>query len=335
MLCRRSCWLMALALVTTLTLMTGCGVRSGPGLGREAPGLAPDAASARWPEAADAAPLPDAVAALLAREGWKPAGPLQESRTTLPADFRLGPGFPWRIVVDLSRDIGLDPEPYAGQELPLVNLKVEDLLADRREELSRYIIGFRVYILLDPRTGQPVGAYLIQEGKNGEPMLGGPGPSLSGRDLEEITGLSFPEYVQKYRAETPSAARLEAEKPPNAIRAYFRAAAAHDCDGLWALVAARAKAGHDQQAWCATYDPIASLRVVEIEGYAKASTAQGFRFTAADELADQYYVILEVRLREGSNGSGWAEGLNRLLIPVARESDGQWRLGPAAPAPVL
>jgi hypothetical protein len=84
--------------------------------------------------------------------------------------------------------------------------------------------------------------------------------------------------------------------------------------------------------WCSSYEPLASLSVIEIEGFAKADTPQGFRFLGSNELAEQYYVILDVKHRTGQR-SFWQEGRNNLLIPMARESNGEWRLGPASVTP--
>ncbi|MDF2627059.1 MAG: hypothetical protein K0R39_890 [Symbiobacteriaceae bacterium] len=271
---------------------------------------------------------PDAIDDLLAQHGWKAAGARQEGTAQLPAYFHLDvPGFPWRIVVDLSQDIGLDLASMAGREVRMVSLPVADVRGGRLEDLKAHV-DFLAYILLDPSTGRPVGAYLIQTGKNGELLDGGPGPSLSGRDLHEITGLTWPEYFQKHRAKEPPADILAAEKPRNAIYAYFRAAGAHDCAALKPLLTDEV----NSDAECERYDALASVRVIEIHGFIKADNPQGFRFTNSNEIAGQYYVILLIAHKPGAS-STWQEGRNNLLIPLVQGGDGAWRLGPLEQAP--
>jgi hypothetical protein len=94
----------------------------------------------------------------------------------------------------------------------MVIVSVADVRGDRLHSLKPDH-HFAARILVDPRTGQPVGAYLDPTRKDGVSERGGPGPSLSGRDLEAVTGLSYFEYLQKYRAERPSPDRLAAERP--------------------------------------------------------------------------------------------------------------------------
>lgn len=122
----------------------------------------------------------------------------------------------------------------------------------------------------------------------------------------------------------PSPERLAAERPLNAIHDYFRAASQHDCAKLGTLLIENAKVA--QQAICDSYAAFASLRVIEIHGYAKADTPEGFRFRSTGELADQYHVVLDVKHKAGEH-SAWREGNIKLLIPMAQEADGQWRLG--------
>lgn len=80
------------------------------------------------PSAANVPSVPDAVAELLAKQGWQPTGPQEESTAQLPADFKLRSGFPWRYVVDYSLDVGLNLEPYAGHTVRMVIVPVTDVL---------------------------------------------------------------------------------------------------------------------------------------------------------------------------------------------------------------
>jgi|GEM_PF-3323357 len=276
---------------------------------------------------------PDPITTLLAKYDWAEAGPRHMSSVKLPPDFKLRSGSPpWRNVVDFSREAGLNMEPYAGQEVPLVSVPLEDKQVGRLEHLKRDR-NLYAYVLLDPANGQPIGAYLVPVGKDGETLLGGPGPALTGRDLHEITGLSWPEYWQLHRAEVPPAERLAAEQPRNAIYAYFHAANAHDCGTLWSLMAEQARSATTPAALCARYEPLATVRTVEIQGRVKADTKEGYRSAGADEIAPEYFAIVDIRHRPGQL-SDWEEGLNRMLIPLEQGSDGQWRLGPFRNVPL-
>lgn len=63
--------------------------------------------------AACGTPKANAVKDLFAQFGWIVLGEPVEADDILPAEFKVCPGFPWRVYLDLSKDSGLDFSPLA------------------------------------------------------------------------------------------------------------------------------------------------------------------------------------------------------------------------------
>ncbi|MDI6895579.1 MAG: DUF4830 domain-containing protein [Bacillota bacterium] len=128
------------------------------------------------------APKANAVKDLFAQFGWIVLGEPVEGEDILPAEFKVCPGFPWRVYVDLSKDAGLDFSPLAGARVKTVRFRVEDSQGERLKEIREYLLWG--VALLD-QEGKVVGAWLTYTDKQGSFAPGIPGYSLQGKTLEE------------------------------------------------------------------------------------------------------------------------------------------------------
>lgn len=138
------------------------------------------------------------VVQLFADHGWGTSDPVVRSKDRLPQDFRLRTGtYPWRVFLDLSIDIGLDFSSLAGTEVETIRFTINDLQGGRLQgERSKYTL--QGVALVGP-DGVPVGAWITYTNESGEIPSGTMGFSLKARSLDEITGLTWQEYVQKHR----------------------------------------------------------------------------------------------------------------------------------------
>lgn len=134
---------------------------------------------------------------LFAQFGWSMVGEPVESSDTLPADFKLRSGrFPWRVYLDLSSDAGLDFSPLAGARVKSLRFRVQDSQGDRLKEIRDRHLLWGVALLDQEET--VVGAWLTYTDKQGNFEPGIPGYSLRTKSLEQVTGLTWPAYSQKY-----------------------------------------------------------------------------------------------------------------------------------------
>ncbi|MDB4894628.1 MAG: hypothetical protein JWN15_890 [Firmicutes bacterium] len=128
--------------------------------------------------------------------GWRAMGKPIAVGDVLPADFKLRPGqFPWPVYLDLSKDAGLDFTHLAGAKVTMLRFKIEDAQGDRLKEIRQRYVLWGV-ALLDSEQ-KMVGAWLTYTDKQGNFQPGIPGFSLRGKTLNQVTGLTWPEYAEK------------------------------------------------------------------------------------------------------------------------------------------
>lgn len=126
---------------------------------------------------------PDDPVQLLEAHGWSIVGSVKESTVEIPADLSLVSGPPpWAVLLDLSKSVGLDFSDQAGKTVKLLAYPVADQkgrLDDDQDWAA---------ILLVSQDGRIAGAWVT-------PLetLGG-SYSIEGKTLEEVTGLTWPEY---------------------------------------------------------------------------------------------------------------------------------------------
>jgi len=134
---------------------------------------------------------------LFAQFGWSMVGDPVESSDTLPADFKLRSGqFPWRVYLDLSSDVGLDFSPLAGARVKTLRFRVQDSQGDRLKEIRNGHLLWGVALL--DQEQKVVGAWLTYTDEQGNFEPGIPGYSLRAKSLEQVSGLTWREYSQKY-----------------------------------------------------------------------------------------------------------------------------------------
>jgi hypothetical protein len=140
---------------------------------------------------------------LFTQYGWAISGAVLESSDKLPADFKLGAGFPWPVYVDLSSDIGLDFSAHAGKDVRVLRFPVRDAQGARLTRIAE-TYALQGVTVLDHDT--VIGAWLTYTAKDGHTLMGIPGFSLKGNDLEQATGLAWSAYSAKYsKTKTPEA----------------------------------------------------------------------------------------------------------------------------------
>lgn len=133
---------------------------------------------------------------LFTQHGWVITGEVNEIRDKLPPDFKLRSGyFPWVIYLDLSSDIGLDFTSQAGKDVRVLRFPVQDKQGARLKDTAT-AYDLQGVILLD--NDEVIGAWLTYTAKDGTRLVGNPGYSLKAKDLDQVTGMKWPEYATKH-----------------------------------------------------------------------------------------------------------------------------------------
>lgn len=110
-----------------------------------------------------------------------------------------------RRYLHLSTDAGLDFSTLTGVEIKSLRFPIQNSQGERLKEIQEGYLLWGVAIL-DP-DGHIVGALLTYTDKQGNFEPGVPGYSLQARSLEQVTGLTWPEYSQRF-TESPRASRV-------------------------------------------------------------------------------------------------------------------------------
>jgi hypothetical protein len=133
---------------------------------------------------------------LFAQHGWVVTGEVSESGDKLPVDFNLRSGyFPWVIYLDLSRDVGLDFATHAGKGVRILQFSVKDKQGERLKDIAAKY-DLQGVVLLD--GDQVIGAWLTYTAKDDTRLRGNAGYSLQAKDLEQVTGMKWPDYAAKH-----------------------------------------------------------------------------------------------------------------------------------------
>jgi|GEM_PF-3388389 len=138
---------------------------------------------------------------LFAQFGWRTVGVPVEGEGVMPNDFRLNfDRFPWRVYLDLSMDVGLDFSSLTGAKVRTLRYRIEDSTGQRLEYIRDHVLWAEA--LLD-QDGKIRGAWLIYEDHQGNAIPGAPTYSLRAKTIEQVTGLTWSEYVQKHSGSGP------------------------------------------------------------------------------------------------------------------------------------
>lgn len=144
---------------------------------------------------------------LLNKYGWSVVGDVKEGTAKLPSDFTFRTDrAPWHEWLDLSKGVGLDFSSQAGKTVGLLNWKVNGKKQPIPDD------DLQAILIMDSQ-GHVVGGWLA-------PIQGdGLGYSLEGKTLEEVTGLTWGQYLEKYRADRsmtePQEAHGVVDPPPD------------------------------------------------------------------------------------------------------------------------
>ncbi|HEY3314265.1 MAG TPA: DUF4830 domain-containing protein [Bacillota bacterium] len=163
-------------------------------------------------------------------EAAEDSGPIAKLPVDIPADWTVGQGplpigLYWSVADTLSKDVGLGLEAYRGKEVvafvvPLAQRPWPEWVQGQRKNLAIILV----------KDHHVVGAWLELEGI----LLG---PSLKGRNLTDITGLDWGEWLlANGLAGAPSRSQ---ETPEETIRGYFAALTRADVEQAVARLTAR------------------------------------------------------------------------------------------------
>lgn len=123
----------------------------------------------------------------LEAHGWSIVGSVKESTTEIPSDFSLVSGSPpWVVWLDLSRSVGLDFSDHAGETVKILHYQVED-----QEGHMSGDYDWQANLLVD-QSDRVMGAWVTPVEARGM------GSSIDGKDLEQVTGLSWSQYVDQH-----------------------------------------------------------------------------------------------------------------------------------------
>lgn len=152
----------------------------------------------------------------LAGYGWTIAAEVSRQQVTLPGQFADEPGaypvgFYWAYNNLLSKAVGLDFKPYAGQKVEAVIYRLNETLADDNPNKE-----MRAVLL--HREGKLIGAYLDRMGHYGFAA------ALDRRTFAELAGMPLGQWLGAEGVvdwNHPAYRALADLDPPDLIRTYY------------------------------------------------------------------------------------------------------------------